>query len=88
MGKVFAECEKLSGCRDQVDELMGFLKFLNKKGIYFGKVFSGDNNPWLTPVNLEREGEVVAAEFLGVDMALVDLEREELARSVCLRGEQ
>jgi hypothetical protein len=76
------ECEKLAEHREEVNNLMDFLKFLNKSGIQFGEFHKGDNNPWLNPVNLEKGGEVLAAKFLGIDMAEVDKERQLLERSL------
>ncbi|EGQ9284575.1 hypothetical protein F7U66_01710 [Vibrio parahaemolyticus] len=77
------ECEKLSENRKQVDELMEFLTFLNKNGVYFGEQRECTNNtPWLNPVNLERNGETLAAKFLGIDMEKVEQERIQLERSI------
>ncbi len=78
----YPECEKLTEHRSKINELLDFISFLNKNGIYFGKHHQSDNNPWLDPVNLEREGETIAAKFYGVDMKKVEEEREKLARTL------
>lgn len=79
----FVECEKLSEKREQVNDLMDFLTFLNKNGVQFGEHRDCVNNtPWLNPINLERDGEILAAKFLGIDMNKVDLERVLLERSI------
>ena len=76
------ECEKLAEHREEVNNLMEFLLFLNRSGIQFGKFHESDNNPWLDPINLEKGGEVIAAKFLGIDMAKVDEERQLLEKSL------
>lgn len=79
----YTECEKLSKKREQVNELMEFLVFLNKNGIQFGEFRDCTNNtPWLNPINLERNGETLAAKFLGIDMDKVEQERIQLERSI------
>ena len=82
----YTECEKLAEKREEVNQLMEFLSFLNKNGVQLGEFHQGDNNPWLNPINLERSGEVLAAKFLGVDMKIVDKERAELERSIIGKG--
>lgn len=77
------ECEKLAENREQVNNLMQFLTFLNKNGVQFGEHRNCVNNtPWLNPINLEREGETLAAKFLGIDMDKVEQERVQLERSI------
>ncbi|MFS1436213.1 MULTISPECIES: hypothetical protein [Vibrio] len=79
----FVECEKLAEKREQVNDLMEFLTFLNKNGVQFGEHRNCINNtPWLNPINLERNGEILAAKFLGIDMDKVEQERVLLERSI------
>lgn len=77
------ECEKVAENREQVNNLMQFLTFLNKNDVQFGEHRNCVNNtPWLNPINLEREGETLAAKFLGIDMDKVEQERVQLERSI------
>lgn len=51
----FVECEKLAGKREQVNDLMEFLTFLNKIGVQFGEHRNCiKNTPWL---NRSRTGD-------------------------------
>ncbi|MDK9793753.1 hypothetical protein [Vibrio sp. D431a] len=77
----YPECEKLSKNRDNVDDLMDFLLFLRKKGLHLG-VIKENMHGYLEPAMVERGGEVLAAEFLGIDMKKVDKERRELEQSI------
>lgn len=77
--KTYPECEKLSQNREKINDLMEFLGFINKQGLRFGEM-KEHLHGYLNPVNLEREGEVLAAQFLGIDMDQVDKERKEIEK--------
>lgn len=80
----YPECEKLSQHREAITQMMAFLSFLRKENIELGMWQGGDNDPNLRLINPERQGEVLAAKFFGIDMALVDKERAELEKELGL----
>lgn len=75
---LYPECEKLSHHREDVDDLMEFISFLQKEGITLAEWDTNHSFEHLKPYSVEREGEVIAAKFIGIDMRKVDKERVQI----------
>ncbi|MEZ8295831.1 hypothetical protein AB6D11_18580 [Vibrio splendidus] len=80
----YPECEKLSKHREAITEMVAFLAFLRKEDIELGVWQGSDNDPNLRLLNPERQGEVLAAKFFGIDMAIVDKERSNIEKELGL----
>lgn len=76
---IYPECEKLGKHLDDINLISEFLSHLNNNGITLAKWSEKETH--LVPTSTEQTPEKLAAEFFGIDMALVEKERRDITAS-------